>query len=311
MELVNFNNAREIAPEYNGSEKKKTMILNNKKYLVKFPDPNRSTKLDISYINNVFSEYIGSKIFKSIGFNTQEVILGVYEQNNKKFIVCGCEDFTDNNTKLVEFEKFENASIDPNPFKRDLNDIEHIIDSNMYNINKKNFFENFWNMFIVDCLIGNPDRHNGNFGFLKNMKTDELSFAPIYDCGSCLYSTYSDEEIKETLNNQGKIRDCIKNTASAIRYNGTKIKYNDFIRSGISIECNNALMRVYPNINLDDINKIIDDINCISKARKDFYKTIIKGKYEEILTPTYKKLLKLEQKNEEEETEEDEEEDEI
>ena len=56
MELVDFTKATEIAPEYTGSEKKKTMVLNNKKYLVKFPDPNRSTKLAISYINNVYSE---------------------------------------------------------------------------------------------------------------------------------------------------------------------------------------------------------------------------------------------------------------
>ena len=56
MELLNFSEALEIAPEYTGSEKKKTMILNDKKYLVKFPDPNRSSKLEISYINNVYSE---------------------------------------------------------------------------------------------------------------------------------------------------------------------------------------------------------------------------------------------------------------
>ena len=42
MQLLDFSNALEIAPEYTGSEKKKTMILNDKKYLVKFPDPNRS-----------------------------------------------------------------------------------------------------------------------------------------------------------------------------------------------------------------------------------------------------------------------------
>ena len=55
IELINFNNAKEIPPEYNGSEKKKTMILNGKKYLVKFPDSNRSPKLKVSYINNVYS----------------------------------------------------------------------------------------------------------------------------------------------------------------------------------------------------------------------------------------------------------------
>ena len=29
-------------------------------------------------------------------------------------------------------------------------------------------------MFIVDALIGNWDRHNGNWGFLCNTTTDEL-----------------------------------------------------------------------------------------------------------------------------------------
>lgn len=92
------------------------MILDNKKYLVKFPDPNRSIKLEISYINNVYSEYIGTKIFELCGFETQKVELGIYKKDGKQRIVCGCEDFTNSETKLVEFEKFENASIDPNPF---------------------------------------------------------------------------------------------------------------------------------------------------------------------------------------------------
>lgn len=90
MELLNFSEAVEIAPEYTGSEKKKTMILNNKKYLVKFPDPNRSSKLEISYINNVYSEYIGTKIFEICGFETQKVALGTYDKDGKNRYVCGC-----------------------------------------------------------------------------------------------------------------------------------------------------------------------------------------------------------------------------
>ena len=77
VNLINFNEAKEIPPEYNGSEKKKTMIFNGEKYLVKFPDSNRSPKLNVSYINNVFSEYIGSKIFELIGIKTQKVELGL------------------------------------------------------------------------------------------------------------------------------------------------------------------------------------------------------------------------------------------
>ena len=228
MKLVDFSNAVEIAPEYTGSEKKKTMILDNKKYLVKFPDPNRSTKLEISYINNVYSEYIGSKIFELCGFETQKVVLGIYNKDGKERVVCGCEDFTNKDTKLVEFEKFENASIEPNPFKRELKDIFHIAESGVYKINIDEFKEKFWNMFIIDCLIGNEDRHNGNWGFLKNIKDEKLVFAPIYDCGSCLFSVYTDEKMQECLEKNSKMQDCIKNTSSAIRDNGTKIKYFEY-----------------------------------------------------------------------------------
>ncbi len=287
--LINFNNAKEIPPEYNGSEKKKTMILDGKKYLVKFPDSNRSPKLKISYINNVYSEYIGSKIFELVGIKTQKVTLGYYIQDERKFYVCACEDFTNENTKLIEFEKLENASLDSEGERKDLADIKHIIDLNTYNIDKKIFKKFFWDMFIIDCLIGNTDRHNGNFGFIKNIKNEELSLAPIYDCGSCLFSTFTDEKMEEVLNNEGLLRDCIKNTSSAIKYNGSKIKYYDFVTKLENKDCTEALIRMYPKIDIEKIYDIIDEIPCITNIRKNFYKTIIKYKYESILKVAYKK----------------------
>lgn len=288
-DLINFNNAKEIPPEYNGSEKKKTMIFDEKKYLVKFPDSNRSPKLNVSYINNVYSEYIGSKIFEVLGIKVQKVKLGYYIQNNRKFYVCACEDFTTPNTKLIEFQKLENASLDSEGEKKDLSDIKHIIDLNTYNIDKNLFKKFFWDMFIIDCLIGNTDRHNGNFGFIKNIKTEELTIAPVYDCGSCLFSTFTDEQMEEVLNNKGLLRDCIKNTSSAIKYNGSKIKYYDFITKLENKDCTEALMRIYPKIDMKKINDIVDDIPCITEVRKEFYKTILNQKYNEILKVAYKK----------------------
>ena len=39
--MIDFSNATEEFNNYKGSEKKKTLIYNGKKYLVKFPDPIR------------------------------------------------------------------------------------------------------------------------------------------------------------------------------------------------------------------------------------------------------------------------------
>src|SRR5699024_1252216 len=126
--MIDFTNAIEEFNNYKGSEKKKTLIYNNRKYLVKFPDPVREKNKNISYINNAFSEYVGSNIFKILGFKTQNTILGIYTYNGKEKIVCGCEDFTDENHVLYEFE---NLALSTNPDKKietELVDILEVIE---------------------------------------------------------------------------------------------------------------------------------------------------------------------------------------
>ena len=54
-------------------------------------------------------------------------------------------------------------------------------------------------MFIVDALIGNWDRHNGNWGFLYNSRTDEMTLAPVFDCGSSLFPQADDDIMQAVL----------------------------------------------------------------------------------------------------------------
>jgi len=46
--MIDFSNATEEFNNYKGSEKKKTLIYNGKKYLVKFPDPIREKNKNIT-----------------------------------------------------------------------------------------------------------------------------------------------------------------------------------------------------------------------------------------------------------------------
>ena len=98
--------------------------------------------------------------------------------------------------------------------------------------------------------------------------------------------------MKECLTKKSKMLDCIKNTSSAIRDNGAKIKYFEFITSLKNKDCNHALIRMYDKIHLNEIFKLIDDIDIIADIRKEFYKRVIEGKFNEILTVAYKKLTK-------------------
>ena len=292
--MIDFSKSIEELNSYKGSEKKKTLIYNNKKYLVKFPDPIREKNKNISYINNAFSEYVGSSIFKAIGFKTQTVLLGKYNYKDKEKIVCACEDFTNENYTLYEFE---NLALSANPDKKiqtELSDIMEVIEEikSMKQINimlNDNIREKFWDMFIIDSLIGNTDRHNGNWGILVDTKNHGAQFAPIYDCGSCLNPMLEDSKLENI--SETEIKNLAINCYSCIKENAKKINYMSYINSMKNEECNGAIKRVFNKINIDIINNLIDEIKCMTVSRKEFYKKIIYYRYE-IIKSVYIKLNK-------------------
>ncbi len=284
--MVDFTNAIEEFNNYKGSEKKKTLIYNNKKYLVKFPDPIREKNKNISYINNAFSEYIGSNVFKIVGFKTQNTVLGKYNYNGKEKIVCACEDFTDNDNILYEFE---NLALSTNPDKKietELNDIMEVLEeSKMINVEETK--QRFWDMFVIDSLIGNTDRHNGNWGFLLNKNIGKVQFSPIYDCGSALNPMLEDKEIEKI--NETELKNLAINCYSCLKENGKKINYMTYMKQMKNKECNNAIKRLFLNINIDEINNFINNVEGMSTTRKDFYKKIMAKRYE-ILKEIYKNI---------------------
>ena len=285
--MIDFTNAKETLNNYKGSEKKKTLIYDNKRYLVKFPDPVREKNKNISYINNAYSEYVGSNIFKLTLFETQNTSLGKYNYNGKEKIVCACEDFTDNNHILYEFE---NLVLSTNPDKKidtELDDIIEVINASKHLIDVDNTKEKFWDMFIVDALIGNTDRHNGNWGFILNQKNKEITFSPIYDCGSCLNPMLEDSDI-EVLS-ETELKNLAINTYSCIKEDDKKINYICYIKSMKNQDCNNALIRMFERIDIIKINNFIDEISCISNIRKEFYKKLISLRYD-IIREVYNKI---------------------
>lgn len=81
---------------------------------------------------------------------------------------------------------------------------------------------------------------------------------------------------------------------SGIKINGKKIRYFDFLSSLQYEDCNKALKRIVPKINMTKINQIIDETPYLSKLQISFYKTILKARKEMILDFSYQKLLEHE-----------------
>ena len=281
--MIDFTKCAEELNNYKGSEKKKTLIYNNKKYLVKFPDLVIEKNKNISYINNAFSEYVGSNVFKISGFETQNTLLGKYEYNGKEKIVCACEDFTDGNHVLYEFESLALSTNPDKKIETELSDIMCVIDEikNTKKINiflKDNIKEIFWDMFIIDSLIGNTDRHNGNWGLMINARSDGAIFSPIYDCGSCLNPMIEDNAIEKLT--ETEIKNLAINCYSCIKDNGKKINYMTFIKQMKNKDCNEAISRIFEKIDIEEIKKFINNIDVMSKVRKDFYIKLIEIRYD-------------------------------
>ena len=143
-------------------------------------------------------------------------------------------------------------------------------------------------MFVVDNLIGNTDRHNGNWGFLLNKKSGQVQFAPIYDCGSCLNPMLEDEEIEKIT--EKELKNLAINCYSCLK-KWKKINYITYIKQMKNEECNNAIKRLFININMNEITEFINSIECMTDSRKGFYKIIMKQRYK-IIEDVYKEIIK-------------------
>ena len=294
--MIDFTNLPVRNKTYAGANGSKiSIVYNDELYMLKFPSVPNINK-NMSYANGCISEYLGCHIFESIGIPVQQTLLGTYERNGKEKIVVACKDFTANGLVLQDFASLKNTIIDSanNGYGTELSDIIQTLEEQTA-MDPVVLTEWFWDMFIVDALIGNWDRHNGNWGFLYNIVTDEISLAPIYDCGSCLFPQADEEIMRRTLDDpaEREVR-IFERPLSGIEINGQKIQYFKFISSLENKDCNAALKRIIPRIDMNKIYQIIEDTPFISNLQKDFYKTMLNERKERILDYSYQMLIKPE-----------------
>lgn len=294
MELIDFNKSTELVNKFLGSEKKKTVEYNGKIYLLKFPDPIREKGKELSYINNVISEYLGCRIYEAAGIETQKVLLGTFYEKSKK-IVCGCEDFVPEGKYLYEYKNFILADVEaktPNDFE--LTEVLDSIENNPMLAEPEEVKLRFWDMFVMDAFIGNPDRHIGNWGMIGTGRKGELAMAPVYDCGSCLFPLLGEEEIR--LLPESEYKNMAFNVYSCYKENGKRIHAGQYILSRKNEECNAAVKRIVPKINLPYIYQMIEEIPVISNGKKRFFRKILSSRYELIHGLTLNRIQKAEKK---------------
>ncbi|EUC53079.1 HipA domain-containing protein [Mogibacterium timidum] len=292
MGVIDFTDLKKRKKIYAGANGNKiSVIYEGEQYMLKFP-PQAKLNKGMSYSNSCFSEYLGCQIYESIGIPVQKTLMGVYTVKGKQKIVVACGDFTEPGVSLQDFASLKNRMIDSERqgYGTELIDILQTIDEQTL-VDRDSLLERFWDMFIVDAFIGNWDRHNGNWGFLYDDRTDEMTLAPVYDCGSCLYPQADKKIMEAVLSDPGERNHRIYNIPlSAIMQEGKKIKYFDYISSMQNEDCNRALKRIVPRIDMGKIKGIIDYTPFISDLQKDFYLTMLIERKKRILDFSIEKL---------------------
>lgn len=297
--MIDFTNAVQKNKTYAGANGSKISVLyNGEQYMLKFP-PFPTINKEMSYTNSCISEYIGCKVFESVGIPVQETVVGTYTSKGKEKVVVACKDFTSQGITLQDFASLKNRIIDSerNGYGTELADILSTIDEQTA-MDSETLKTRFWDMFIVDALIGNWDRHNGNWGFLYNNATDEVTLAPVFDCGSSLYPQADEDLMKKILSDKNELNHRIFDIPlSAITYNGKKINYFKFLSEGKFPDCNKALKRIASRIDMKKIYEIIGNTPTITELQKEFYKTMLTARKERIIDFSLNKLKEKSKKH--------------
>ena len=258
--------------------------------------------IQLSYSNSPVCEYIGSQVYKLLGFSVHDTVLGF--RNQRTVVACG--DFLADGDRLYEFDKIK-VTFDPpfldsngnetNGTGLDLYEILMTIREHPFLKDVDGVEEHFWNMFVVDALIGNTDRNNSNWGVIvKEDGTKKL--APVYDNGNCLNSKWDEEKMRVVLSDEKQLdaesfsaRRCI------FELGGDRLNPYHLMERMEYEGCNEAVRTIAPRITgiLPEIEKMISGIPVLTDTQKEFYLTVMKKRQEKVFQPTCRKIAEREQ----------------
>lgn len=280
MNVEVFDNCPSSNRHYAGSERKRAIIFRGSPYMLKFK---KDTQFGLC--NNHLSEYLGSHIYGLLGFEVQHTLLGTYMGEQ----VVACRDFVGEGYLFVPFNDVGESSIeeDKSKYQYSYDDIVEMLQKNKKLTKVEETVDAFFEMYVVDALIGNFDRHGGNWGFLK--RDDRYTLAPIFDNGSCLFPRMIDEEMmKKVISDEEEIKDRVyRFPTSQIHLEGRKSSYFEVISSLHYEGINEALRKIVPLVDFNSIGNLIEETPFLSDVHKDFYRHMLKERYERILLYSY------------------------
>ena len=309
--LIDFSNCvySDRHGSYGGMAGDKDGILFEGEYwIIKYP---KSTKFmqggqAISYVTSPLSEYLGSAIYNILGYDVHETTLGI--RNGK--LVVACKDFCKTRGSLLEIRTIKNAA------NRELGEsletvfhdsatgervnLEELILHLQYNpilLKVPGIKERFWDCVVIDILIDNNDRNNGDWGILFDEETKGYSMAPVYDNGNAFCSKTDDNRIRALLKDDPVSH--LLGSRTAYNFDGHVMSSKKIMRLD-NPDLESAILRVVPKVQyrLNEIIKFFESIPnsyaglyVCSDERRQFYLKGFMTRLEQLVLPRYNQLV--------------------
>lgn len=270
MKIYDFNDCENSIRLYDGNGCfTKGIILNDEHWYLKIPRKSGRKKI------RPLPEYIGSHIYEIIGIPVHQTLLGVYDGK----LVVACKDICESTSSLfADFTGIKNERIDDEKirhsiyFKGDrnipnLDSIKKVMSANRTFNQLPELKDHFWDMYVVDSLIGNHNRRFKSWGIIIDEDKRTKHMAPAINNNCSIEVGSIKKEVEELINDRNLTgdEDCIK-----------------------------ALLRVFPKIDLDKIKEMINDIptshnglEIISEEKKQKLIECLEYKYEKGLKLIY------------------------
>ena len=175
--IVNASSLNTPNNTTDGMLRKAWIIENGIRYLLKSGYKNE--------LLQPFNEVLASEICNRLGFDHVKYTLDTY----KDTVVSKCPCFITKDTELITCHQIKN-NMDRYDSTKDYEEYIKILEEHGI-FDARTQMEN---MFILDFLIMNEDRHLNNFGIIRDVNTLKwLKCAPIFDNGQSLNTLYYDE----------------------------------------------------------------------------------------------------------------------
>ena len=247
----------------------------------------------MSYTTSPLSEYIGSQIYEALGIQVHQTTLG--HRDGK--VVVACKDFLGAGERLIEFKNIKNTY---NPRTYDsgtsgsgtlLSEVLAVIRTEKLLSGLPGVEDRFWDMFVVDMVLGNQDRNNTNWGVIIS-EGQTARLAPVYDNGAAMFEKRDEATFAKRLKDERYICDDAINNLTSV-YEGDDGRHINPARymssEGRDPGLNDAIMRISERISKGMIAEIIQKIpeadsghKIISAAQAAFYMEVLGRRIEYI-----------------------------